>query len=231
MLAQWEAQQERQAETKQRSGFTEFLNDLAQMPATMKQLSMVQFFSWFALFMMWIYTTSAVTRHVYGATDTGSALYNEGANWVGICFSAYNGFAAVVAFLLPVMAARTSRKAVHALSLMAGGIGLLSIYFVSNPNMLLVSMLGIGLAWASILSMPYAILAGALPASKMGIYMGIFNFFIVLPQIVASALGYIAGLFFQVEAIYALMLGGLCMFIAAAMTTQVKDVDEVNSAS
>lgn len=209
-------------------GLVVVINDLFNMPKTMAQLAVVQFFSWFALFAMWIYTTAAVTKHVYGTTDTTSALFNEGANWVGICFATYNGFAAVVAFLLPVLAKHTSRKITHAISLVAGGIGLISIYFVSSPNMLLVSMLGVGLAWASILSMPYAILAGTLPSNKMGTYMGIFNFFIVIPQILAaSILGFFVASVFKGEAIYSLVLGGASMIVAAIMVLFVTDRDDI----
>ncbi len=210
------------------NGLSVVVNDLFNMPKTMAQLAVVQFFSWFALFAMWIYTTAAVTKHVYGTTDTTSALFNEGANWVGICFAVYNGFAAAVAFLLPVMAKYTSRKTTHAISLVAGGLGLISIYFVKDPNMLLLSMVGVGLAWASILSMPYAILAGSLPSNKMGTYMGIFNFFIVIPQILAaSLLGFFTKSLFGGEAIYSLMLGGASMIIAAIMVFFVTDSDDV----
>lgn len=213
---------------KRNTGWVEVVNDLFNMPKTMAQLAVVQFFSWFALFSMWIYTTAAVTKHIYGTTDTASALFNEGANWVGICFATYNGFAAVVAFLLPVMAKYTSRKTTHAISLVAGGLGLISIYFVNDPNLLLVSMLGVGLAWASILSMPYAILAGSLPSKKMGTYMGIFNFFIVIPQILAaSLLGFFTRSLFGGEAIYSLMLGGASMIVAAVMVSFVTDRDDV----
>ncbi|MDO9511528.1 MAG: MFS transporter [Bacteroidales bacterium] len=204
------------------------LDDINQMPKTMLQLAIVQFFSWFALFAMWIYTTSAVTHHIYGASDVKSALYNEGADWVGICFAVYNGVAALVAFLLPVIASRTSRKFTHSLALILGGIGLISIFFIQNHILLLLSMIGVGVAWASILSMPYAILAGALPSAKMGTYMGIFNFFIVIPQIIAaSLLGFITRNIFAGEAVYALVLGGIVMIISAGMMFFVNDVDEV----
>lgn len=209
---------------KQESGIAVVMYDLYRMPKTMAQLAIVQFFSWFALFAMWIYTTSAVTSHVYGTSDATSALFNKGADWVGICFAMYNGFAALVAFLLPVIAKATSRKVTHMIALIAGGIGLISIYFITDPNMLLISMLGVGLAWASILSMPYAILAGAVPANKMGTYMGIFNFFIVIPQILAaSILGFFTRDLFHGEAIYALMLGGASMIVAAFLVLFVKD--------
>jgi maltose/moltooligosaccharide transporter len=221
----------------QRKGSTEqglvvVVHDFLTMPKTMIQLAIVQFFSWFALFAMWIYTTAAVTAHIYGTSDTTSVLYNEGADWVGILFAVYNGFAALIAFGLAPMAKATSRKTVHAVALIAGGLSLISIYFMSSPNMLILSMIGIGLAWASILAMPYAILAGSLPAKKMGLYMGIFNFFIVIPQIIAaSMLGFITRNWFGGEAIYSLMLGGGAMIIAAASMYFVDDVDDPDEIS
>lgn len=213
-----------QNRNKTENGFVTVINDLYKMPKTMVQLSYVQFFSWFALFAMWIYTTPAVTHHIYGATDTTSALYNEGADWVGVLMSVYNGFAAVMAFFLIWLAGKTSRKTVHSVSLVCGGLGLISFYVIKDPNLLLVSELGIGLAWASILAMPYAILTGSLPSHKMGVYMGIFNFFIVIPQITAAAiLGFFVKSLFGGEAIYALILGGISMFAAAVMVMFVND--------
>lgn len=208
-------------------GLVVVMNDFIRMPKTMIQLAFVQFFSWFALFAMWIYTTSAVTSHIYGTSNPTSVLYNEGADWVGILFAVYNGFAALVAFALPPLARLLNRRAVHAIALTIGGISLAGIYWMSDPNMLILSMLGIGLAWASILAMPYAILSGALPAKKMGVYMGIFNFFIVIPQIVAaSILGFMVRNYFDGEAIYALIVGGMAMIMAAIMMFFVEDVDE-----
>ncbi len=206
------------------SGFVEVMSDLFTMPRTMAQLAVVQFFSWFALFAMWIYTTSAVTSHIYGTTDTQSALYNDGADWVGILFAAYNGFAALLAFALPVIAQKTNRKITHLTALVFGGLGLISIYFFTGPLYLLISMFGVGFAWASILSMPYAMLTSALPANKMGVYMGIFNFFIVIPQILAaSILGFITKSLFAGHAIYALVLGGASMIVAGLLTLTVDD--------
>ncbi|MCX6256149.1 MAG: MFS transporter [Bacteroidia bacterium] len=212
------------------NGLVVVLRDLFMMPKTMGQLAVVQFFSWFALFSMWIYTTSAVTSHIYGTKDPTSELYNQGANWVGILFAVYNGFAALVAFLLPVLAKLTNRRITHSVSLVAGGLGLISIILFHSPGMLIISMLGIGLAWASILAMPYAILTGSLPVNKMGTYMGIFNFFIVIPQILAaSILGFIVRDIFGGESIYALVTGGISMFIAAVIILFVNDVDEAKS--
>lgn len=212
------------------TGLVHVIVDLHKMPYTMRQLAFIQFFSWFALFAMWIYSTAAVTHHVYGTDDPTSALYNTGANWVGVLFGVYNGFAAVVAFLLSPFAKMTSRKIVHSFSLVLGGIGLISFYFVKSPNLLIISELGIGIAWASILAMPYAILAGALPSKKMGVYMGIFNFFIVLPQITAAGiLGPFIRHLFHNEAVFALVLGGISMIIAAVLTLFVHDVDDVSA--
>ncbi len=206
------------------NGFVTIMNDFQDMPRTMKQLAPVQFFSWFALFSMWIYTTSAVTSQIYGTSDTTTAAYNEGADWVGVCFAVYNGVAALVAFLIPVLAARTSRKMAHAICLLFGALGLISIFFIKDPNLLLGSMIGVGIAWASILSMPYAILTGALPSAKMGYYMGVFNFFIVIPQIVAaSILGFLVSKFFGGHAVYALIVGGVSFVLAAGLTVRVED--------
>ncbi len=213
-------------QNKTSGGLVSILNDLYKMPKTMKQLAVVQFFSWFALFAMWIYTTPAVTHHIYGATDPSSELYNQGADWVGVLMAVYNGFAAVMAFVIMWVAKITNRKTVHMISLIIGGISFASFYFIKDPNLLLVSELGIGLAWASILAMPYAILAGSLPAEKMGVYMGIFNFFIVIPQITAAAiLGFFVKNVVGGEAIYALLLGGASMIIAGLFTLIVDDVD------
>jgi maltose/moltooligosaccharide transporter len=215
-------------QNRTKSAFVSIINDLYNMPKTMRELAVVQFFSWFALFAMWIYTTPAVTHHIYGTSDTTSALYNEGADWVGVLMAVYNGFAAIMAFVLVWLAQKTNRKTVHMISLVIGGLSLASFYVIKNPQMLLISELGIGLAWASILAMPYAILAGSLPSDKMGVYMGIFNFFIVIPQITAaSILGFLVRSVFGNEAIYALLLGGFSFIIAAVLTIFVKDVDEV----
>jgi maltose/moltooligosaccharide transporter len=213
-----------------KNGLVIVLRDLVKMPKTMGQLAVVQFFSWFALFSMWIYTTSAVTSQIYGTKDPTSEIYNQGANWVGILFAVYNGFAAVVAFLLPVLARLTNRRVTHSICLVAGGLGLLSIILFKTPEMLIISMLGVGLAWASILAMPYAILTGSLPANKMGTYMGIFNFFIVIPQILAaSILGFLVRGLFGGESIYALVAGGVSMFIAAVIILFVNDADDVKA--
>lgn len=213
------------------NGFVTILNDLIDMPRTMKQLAWAQFFSWFALFSMWIYTTAAVTRHIYGTTDTASALYNEGANWVGVTFAAYNGVAALVAFAIPPLARWSSPKVAHLICLVCGALGLFSIHLISDPRWMLGSMVGVGIAWASILAMPYAILTGSLPPSKLGYYMGVFNFFIVIPQIVAAAiLGFIVGRFFDGDAMYALLIGGASFLLAAVLMLRVEDGEDAKGA-
>jgi maltose/moltooligosaccharide transporter len=199
------------------------------MPKTMKQLGIVQFFSWFALFSMWVFTTSAVATHVYGLPqdDHASLQYNEAGNWVGIIFGVYNGVSAIYALLLPFIAGKLGRKLTHSISLVAGGIGLISIYFIHDYHLLLLSMIGVGMAWASILAMPYAILGGAIPPQKMGIYMGVFNFFITLPQIFNGIVGGpIVKYLYGSQAIYALVMAGVFLLIAAFCVRFVEDKDD-----
>ncbi len=202
----------------------EVMGDLYGMPASMRRLAWVQLFSWFALFAMWIYTTSGVTQTIYGTTDVGSALYNEGANWVGVLFAAYNGFAAVAAVVIPLMVRRWGIRISHLINLCLGGAGLLSFLYIRDPQWLLASMVGVGFAWASILSLPYALLSDNLPAAKMGVYMGIFNFFIVIPQLLAaSVLGLLLRLCFHNQPIWALALGGVCLLVAGLFTLRVHE--------
>jgi maltose/moltooligosaccharide transporter len=293
---------------KYRNGFVQIVRDFQNMPKTMVQLAYVQFFSWFALFAMWIYSTSAVTSHIYDMkldagnitqlqaqvasynTDglsqkenkkladvkdqlisyeaqliNGNGLatanvnftkfflqkkraenlpndlklelqrvekeYNDGADWVGILFAGYNGVAALAAFLLTFLARLMGRKITHLLALSLGGLGLASFYFIEDPNYLIVSMIGVGIAWASILSIPYAMLSSSIPQEKMGYYMGIFNFFIVIPQIVAaSILGFVLSQFFESQAIYALLIGGGSMVLAGLLCLMVNDKAEIEVA-
>jgi maltose/moltooligosaccharide transporter len=208
------------------NGLVNITTDLNLMPKAMRQLALVQFFSWFALFAMWIYTTPAVTQNVFGSSDVTSQLYNDGADWVGIAFAIYNGLAAAFAFFLIYLARKTNRKFTHIFALLVGGISFISIFFIHDKWLLLVPFVGIGLTWASILAMPYAILTGSLPSNKMGTYMGIFNFFIVIPQILAaSILGFIVKTFFNEQAIYALVIGGVAFIIAALLVIPVKDTN------
>ncbi|MFD1873643.1 MFS transporter [Hymenobacter bucti] len=221
-----------EAEKRRTSGFwngvKESFAGIADMPRTMRQLALVQFFSWLALFSMWIYATPAITSHIYHTSDTTSKLYNEGADWVNVCFSVYNGVSALAALALPVVARATSRRITHLLCLTAGGLGLISIYFIQNPQLLLVSMIGVGIAWASILSIPYAMLAGALPSNKMGYYMGVFNFFIVLPQMLASVtLGFFTKHVFGGDSALTLVFGGCAMILSGLLTLRVHDADDI----
>lgn len=206
------------------NAFGRIMADLHGMPDTMRRLALVQFFSWFALFAMWIYTTAAVTQVHFGSTDTTSAAYNEGANWVGVLFAAYNGFAALAALVIAPMAARLGLRWTHLFNLWIGAAGLLSILFVRDPAWLLLSMAGVGIAWASILSLPYALLAESLPARKMGVYMGIFNFFIVIPQLLAaSVLGLLLRGLFAGQPIYAFVIGAACFVVAGLCVLRVAE--------
>lgn len=195
--------------------FIQIMSDLYNMPNTMARLAVVQFFSWFALFAMWIYTTGAVTSVHYGSSDPASAAYNEGANWVGMLFAGYNGFAALAALVIPRMTVWFGLRQTHLINLWIGGAALISFLLIKDPRWLMLSMVGIGFAWASILSLPYALLCDSLPARKMGVYMGIFNFFIVLPQLVAAILlGLLLKTFFGNQPIYALVIGGVSFAVA-----------------
>lgn len=215
---------------KIKHGIGEIFNDFALMPKTMKQLGLVQFFSWFALFGMWVFTTPAIAHHIYNLPidDTSSPTFREAGTWVGVIFGTYNLVSAFYALLLPSIARKIGRKLTHALSLTAGGVGLISMFFATSPNMLLFSMVGVGMAWASILAMPYAILAGSIPAGKMGVYMGIFNFFITVPQIINGIFGGpIVHSIFNDNAIYALVMSGIFMLCAAVSVIYVHDDGDI----
>ncbi|MES2162401.1 MAG: MFS transporter [Pseudomonadota bacterium] len=202
----------------------EIMGGFTNMPKTMVQLAAVQFFSWIALFAMWIYTTSAIGENVFGTTDAQSVAFQEAGNRVGVMFAVYSGVSALAAFILPIFARKTSRKFVHMSCLLIGGASLFSIYAIHDLNLLFVPMIGVGIAWASILTMPYAILAGALPAKRMGYYMGVFNFFITIPQIVSGVLlGFVTKHWFAGHTVKTLMLGGVCMAVAGVLTLVVRD--------
>jgi maltose/moltooligosaccharide transporter len=204
--------------------FTRIMADLHGMPVTMRRLALVQFFSWFALFAMWIYTTAAVTSVHYGSSDPTSEAFNTGANWVGVLFAAYNGFAALAAMVIPLLVRRFGLRGSHLINLWLGAAGLASIMLIRDPVWLLLSMVGVGFAWASILSLPYAMLSGSLPSTKMGVYMGIFNFFIVIPQLLAaSVLGTLLRVLFDGQPIYALLLGAGSFVIAGICVLWVAD--------
>ncbi|MEW6982355.1 MFS transporter [Colwelliaceae bacterium 6471] len=205
------------------NGFSIVMADLFAMPETMKQLAFVQFFSWFPFFAMWTYMTAGVTSHHYGSSDPTSSLYNQGADWVGVLSSVYNGTTIFAAMLIPILVRVFNLRIAHMINLLLGSIGFISFIFIDDPMWLVVSMIGVGFAWASILGVPYALLSNALPAQKMGMYMGIFNYFIVLPQILAaSILGFLITKVFANQPIYALVVGGCSMLIACALTLRVK---------
>ena len=211
------------------NGLYRIVEDLFHMPRVMKQLAVVQFFSWFALFAMWIYSTSAVTSFHFGAEDATGQAFNDGANWVGVLFAAYNGFAALAAIAIPFMARKLGCRLSHLVNLCIGGLSLVSFFFIRDPGLLIVPMIGVGIAWASILSLPYALLSDVLPSAKMGIYMGIFNFFIVIPQLIAaSVLGLLLREFFGGEAIYGLVIGGALMVLAGFTALMVDREAEPN---
>lgn len=212
--------------------FASIMGDLHDMPPAMRKLALVQFFSWFALFAMWIYTTAAVTGVHFGSNDTTSAAYNEGANWVGVLFAAYNGFAALAALVIPLMVRRWGLRVSHLVNTTLGGLGLLSFLVIRDPQWLLLSMVGVGFAWASILSLPYALLSDSLPAGKMGVFMGIFNFFIVIPQLVAaSLLGFMLKTFFGGEPINALVIGGISLIVAGLCVLRVNEPGAIHAAT
>jgi maltose/moltooligosaccharide transporter len=207
----------------------EIFSAIGEMPETMKQLAVVQFFTWLGLFCMWLFFGLMTSYHVFGAASDKDRLFPLGGEWGGICFMVYSIVTFAVAFLLPGFARKTSRKTVYAVSLVCGGVGLLSTYFIHDKNVLLLTMVGVGIAWASILSMPYAILSGALPPARMGIYMGVFNFFIVLPEITqALTFGPIIRAAFGPEnhnaPLYMVMTGGVFMLVAALLVSRVEDV-------
>ena len=221
---------EPQNDENEKSSLLDIFDDFRKMPATMRQLSWVQFFSWFGLFGMWVFATPAIAQHIYGLsyTDSSSVTYQNAGDWVGILFGVYNLVSAFYAFALPYIAKKVGRKRTHSLSLTIGGLGLLSIYIMPNENWLIVSMIGVGIAWASILAMPYAILAGSISPKKMGVYMGIFNFFIVIPQIINALIGGpLVKYAYGNQAIFALVMSGVSFLIAATLVSKVKDIDDI----
>jgi len=208
------------------AGLGSIFKDLKKMPRTMKQLGLVQFFSWFALFGMWVFTTDTIATHVMGLPieDKSSDMYRKAQSWTGVIFGVYNLVSALYALLLPTIANKIGRKRTHALSLIIGGIGLISIYFAPSKEFLIFSMICVGIAWASILAMPYVILSSSIPAGKMGIYMGIFNFFITIPQILNGIIGGpMVKNVYNNQPVYALVLAGIFMLCAAVSVIYVYD--------
>ncbi len=219
----WAKSKKEKKSTKEKLG--DFFHLFTQMPVMMWRLAIVQFFSWFALYLMWVYTTSAVAQHAFGTpvSDTSSAIYQEAGNWVGVLFGVYGLFAAIFSIFMAKIAKRIGRKATYSLSLLMGGLGFLSMYIFNSPNMLIISMIGIGIAWAGILAMPYALLSESLPADKMGVYMGIFNYTIVVPQIISGLVGGpILKSIFNNEAIFVMVICGVSMLLGAVSVWFIK---------
>lgn len=233
-MAQFESKNDSvDVQEEEKAKLSDIFKDFRNMPETMRQLSWVQFFSWFALFGMWVFATPAIAQHIYGlpSSDSSSETYQEAGNWVGILFGIYNGVSAIFAFILPSIAKVISRKKTHAMALFCGGIGLGLIYFLPSPNLLIISMVFIGIAWASVLSMPYAMLAGSISPKKMGVYMGIFNFFIVIPQIINGVIGGpLVRYAYGDQAIFALVVSGISFIIAGLLSFKINDTkDRVTS--
>ncbi len=217
-------ERERASRRGARATLREVVQAARNMPATMSQLAYVQVATWLGLFCMWLYFPVAVARHVFNAPDQTSPLYQQGVEWAGLCFGAYSAVCFLTSFFLPGIAARLGRKMTHAVCLLAGSAGLLSVAVIETPSLLLLSMVGVGIAWASILSMPYAMLAGSLPAGKTGVYMGLFNFFIVIPEIVAAlGFGWVMGNLFDNNRMYAVVAGGVSLAVAALLVIRVHD--------
>lgn len=210
----------------------EIISAIRAMPATMKQLAWVQIFTWLGLFCMWMFFGLMTSYHIFRAPDAKSELFQRGGEWGGICFMVYSIVNFAIAFVLPKWAALTSRKTVHAVSLVCGGVGLLSTFMITDQYVLLLTMVGVGIAWTSILAMPYAILSGALPPARMGVYMGVFNFFIVIPEIIASlTFQPLVKYVFQNNPLYVVMLGGVSLLVAALLVMRVRDVGEAEAAA
>jgi maltose/moltooligosaccharide transporter len=211
--------------------FGEIFLAIREMPQTMRQLAPVQLLTWLGLFCMWLYFPVAVARNIFGAADQSSPSYTAGVEWAGICFGMYSAVCFVFSFFLPILADRLGRKATHSLCLLCGAAGLGSVAVIHDRYVFLLSMTGVGIAWASTLSMPYSVLAGSLPVARTGLYMGIFNFFIVLPEIIASlAFGWIMGHVFHNNRLTAVVAGGVFLALAAALMRRVDDPNTLPAA-
>jgi maltose/moltooligosaccharide transporter len=214
------------------AGAREILSSIRQMPRTMRQLAWVQICTWLGLFCMWLYFPVAVAHNVFGAADTKSRLYSAGIEWGGFCFGMYSAVCFGFSFLLPWLARRLGRKTTHSLCLICGGLGLISVAMIHSKYLLLLSMTGVGIAWASTLAMPYSILAGSLPPAKTGVYMGIFNFFIVTPEIATSLVfGWVMVHLLNNNRLAAVVAGGVFLMLAAVLTQRVDDRFDVRQSA
>lgn len=191
-----------------------FFTLIKNVPNAMKQLAVTQFFSWFALFLMWVYTTQGIAQNIWGTTDATSNAFNEAGNWTGVIFAAYSVFAALFSLVITPLADKYGRRNVYVVSLILGGLGLLSMLFIKDKNLLFLPMIGVGIAWAAILALPYAILSSKLPAKQTGVYMGIFNATITIPQIAAGLLGGVLLSALGGTAINMVALAGVSMAVA-----------------
>jgi maltose/moltooligosaccharide transporter len=219
--------QEQKASRGLATQIAEILEAIREMPLTMRQLAPVQLLTWLGLFCMWLYFPVAVARNVFGAVDQSAPSYTVGVEWAGICFGMYSAVCFAFSFFLPLVAKLVGRKWTHSLCLTCGAVGLLSVAFIRDKNLLLLSMVGVGIAWASTLSMPYSVLAASLPENRTGVYMGIFNFFIVLPEIIASlAFGWIMSHLLHNNRLAAVVSGGVFMIVAAVLMQRVEDPGE-----
>lgn len=209
--------EEQKAETKA-------VKEKFEIPAVMFQLLLVQFFSWFALFSMWVYTTPAVALKFFGTTDANSEAFQQAGDWVGILFGIYNGISAVLAMSLPLLAKKFSKKGTHAIALLIGGISMISILFFPNHQLLIIPMIGVGIAWASILAMPYAMLANSIPSHKMGMFMGLFNMSITIPQIISGiTTGLILKYWFNDNPVLCIVMAGVSFIIASGFALMIKE--------
>ncbi len=225
--ADLKALRDEQKATRGVGWFREFFMLLSHMPPTMRQFAVVQFITWFGLFCVYMFFAPMTARHVFGAGDPKSALYNQGVEWGGTCLAVYSFVSLGAAFALPRLAAATSRKFTHAFALACGGVGLLSIYFIHDRYLLMLTMVGVGVAWSSIHAMPYVILSSVPPPSRMGAYMGMFSFFVATPGIVASlTLRPLLKYFFSDNPLYVVMLGGACLLLASVLMARVYDPGE-----
>ena len=201
------------------------VGDFSGMPPIMRRLALVQFFSWSALFIMWIFSAPVIAQYYFGSSDPASATYQEGANWWGVLYAMQNGFATLAAlFVLPILAKSIGRVRTHMVALLCGSAGFTSFFVLPDSNWLIISQVLVGIAWASILAMPYAILASNLPQAKLGIYMGLFNVFIVVPQLlVATVMGSIMKAFFPAEPIWTMAFAAATLVIAALAMLRVDE--------
>jgi maltose/moltooligosaccharide transporter len=218
------ALREQQRATRGAGWLKEFFSLIRKMPQTMRQFAVVQIFTWLGLFCMYMFFAPATARHVFGATSPQSLRYNQGIEWGGVCLAVYAIVSLIAALVLPRLAALTTRKFTHALALVCGGLGLLSVYLIHDQYLLMLTMIGVGIAWASIHAMPFAILSSALPSERMGAYMGMFSFFVAIPGVIASlTFRPLVKYVFNNNPLYVVMMGGACFFVAAALMWRVRD--------